>query len=178
MIKRSCSSNFQRICLVGLCGFLSAMTQAAITSPTELIRINSDQQQFDLQKNVAVLIGNVVIIQGELKINADKTTISQIPNVTNQQFVEATGKPVKFTHVLKNGKRINGHADTLTYNSQIEVVTLIGDALVTQAENNIKSPVITYYVKEEKMVASSKNGNRVATVLLPSSLGQNKTNKK
>lgn len=142
------------------------------------INITSDNQSLDLEKNIVTFSDNVVITQGTMKIKANKVTIhrpsEQQKNTTKQsQTVEATGNPVTFSQQLDNGKPIDGKAQKVHYDLDKGFLTLTGNAELKQLDSFIKSEIITYDVKKQKLEAKGKK-SRVTTILNPQQLQENK----
>lgn len=137
--------------------------------------------QLDLQKQVVVYSGNVVITQGTMTIRADKVEVRQLPSgyYTAVAFGSAN-KPATFRQkrdgvdefIEGEAERLeyDGKSDTIRFVNRSELRRLRGAKVADQVSGNL----ITYDATTEKMsivggavpTASNPNG-RVQAVLTP-----------
>jgi len=105
-----------------------------------------------------VFTGNVhVRAEREGDLRADRATVEIINSVLAS--AHATGSPAQFeqTHA-KNGDLAKGHSNTADYDVVAGTVTLTGDAVLTlsDGQNVLKGPSITYNVREQKIQVTSE----------------------
>ena len=175
----------RKILLKGLCcGLLAVSLQAhALESDRKQpIEIEADQGELDQKNQSTTFSGNVVIKQGTLNIRAGSVNVSR--NDKGEQFMKASGSPVRFSQTLDDNKgTVNGQANNVTYSSAINLVTLTGNAKVQRGGDVAEGAVITYNTKTEVYTinGSSKSGaksaaksGRVSVVIQPSSTQKNK----
>ena len=153
---------------------LFSFSASALKNDTQQpINITSDNQSLDLEKNIVTFSDNVVITQGSILINADKVTIIRpADNGGGKEKIEALGNPVTFQQELDNGKPINGRASKVNYDLGSEYLILTGNAQLKQLDSQIDAEIITYDVKQQKMIAKNSGKGRVKTILYPSQLQQ------
>jgi lipopolysaccharide export system protein LptA len=114
--------------------------------------------------------GNVVIVQGSIKIDADQVLIYH--DKGKLQRAVATGKPVHFQQQPDtNGGLMTGHAGTVIYYNTDQRVELLQDALVDRDKSTLKGQRIEYLLatkilKAEGAAANNQSG-RVEMVLQP-----------
>lgn len=133
------------------------------------ISIDADNQQIDIQKNTMTFSGNVVIIQDNITIKANKVVITEIQS-KEDQTITAYGQPVLFEQqVQKNDThyKITGNADKLIYRVKQNDVTMQGNAQIKQKDNYINSNIINYDVQQRKIEAQSDARQRVRTIIMP-----------
>lgn len=133
------------------------------------ISIDADNQQIDIQKNTMTFSGNVVIIQDNITIKANKVVITEIQS-KEDQTITAYGQPVLFEQqVQKNDThyKITGNADKLIYRVKQNDVTMQGNAQIKQKDNYINSNIINYDVQQRKIEAQSDARQRVKTIIMP-----------
>ena len=133
------------------------------------ISIDADNQQIDIQKNNMTFSGNVVIIQDNITIKANKVVITEIQS-KEDQTITAYGQPVLFEQqVQKNDThyKITGNADKLIYRVKQNDVTMQGNAQIKQKDNYINSNIINYDVQQRKIEAQSDTRQRVRTIIMP-----------
>ena len=174
----------QKICktLALVAVFASSPAFALQSDSKQPIQIEADQGSLDQNNQSTTFSGNVIIKQGTLNIRAGSVTVSR--NDKSEQLMKATGSPVKFSQELDGGKGVvNGQANTVTYSSAANLVTLTGNAKVQRGGDVAEGAVITYNTKTEVYTinGSSKSGaksaaksGRVSVVIQPSSTQKTK----
>lgn len=141
----------------------------------DIVHVEADEQAFDIQHNKATFTGNVVIRQGTMMIYAAKATATQTQSKPVQQIIELTGNPVTFKNTLEDGKHVEGHAKKIIYHSQTGVVELQINAFLNQDGNTLTGETISYNLVKKNVVAKSKKGGRIKSVLLPTQLNSTKS---
>lgn len=134
------------------------------------IHIESDQQSLDIPGNIVTFTGNVVLMQGSIKIHADKVVVTRAGGEKGRETIDGYGNPATFYQKQDNGKPIKGRAQHMHYEVKRELVILTGNAWLQQLDSSISASKITYLVGEQKMQALGSPGRQVGTVLLPSQL--------
>ena len=116
---------------------------------------------------VSHLKGDVVIIQGSLKVTGDSATIHFDANSKVSRVV-LTGAPAHLRQVDDNGNLVKGHADTIDYNVPKGIAKLTGDAYVKQAgRGSASGDTLVYNTETSTMTAQSKGDNRVHLTFKP-----------
>lgn len=162
--------------LAALCAAAPAF--ALESDSRQPIQIEADQGSLDQANQVTTFSGNVIIKQGSINIRAGSVKVSR--NDKGQQFMTASGSPVKFSQTLDGNKgTVHGQANKVDYTSASSVVTLTGNAKVTRGGDVAQGSVITYNTKTEVYTilgskasggkASSTKSGRVSVVIQPSS---------
>lgn len=113
-----------------------------------------------------LLIGNVVVTQGTLVINAAKADIKRSNG--DISYVTLTGSQVTMKQELDDGSPFNGRANKVDYDMPKEIVIFTGNAYVDKAGDTIKSERIVYNMKTGQ-VESGGTGGRVSVRLQPKS---------
>lgn len=134
-------------------------TDASSKSSSMPIDLVADKGSYDQLAGLAVYEGNVRVTQGISTIWADKITIILKNNAA--ESVEAIGKPVKFEY-LGDKQPIKGQGQKAIYNVVEKIITLSGEAVVTQGEDVIKGSQLTYHLDKELI-----KGDRVKMTFLP-----------
>jgi lipopolysaccharide export system protein LptA len=144
--------------------------------------ILSDQGgQIDLQKQVVVFSGNVVITKGTMVIHAARVEVRQAPDGYDTAIAfGAPGKPATFRQ-KRDGvdEYMDGEAERLEYDGKADVVKFINNAAlrrlrgVTPADE-ITGNLITYDATTDKLTVSggaapttANPSGRVRAVLMP-----------
>ena len=146
------------------------------------INIAADQNgQIDLQKQVVVYNGNVVISQGTMVIRANRVEVRQLPSgYYNAIAFGAPNKPSTFRQ-KRDGvdEYFEGEGERLEYDGKTNTVRLINGAQLRQLRgatpaSEISGNLITYDATTEKMMVAggatptaANPGGRVSAVLTP-----------
>lgn len=98
-------------------GLLSAGTAAALQSDSDQpINITSATQEADLNNNIAIFTGDVVIIQGSIEIHADRVEVYKaVPEKKQTTHIIAYGKPATFHQIQDDGKPVDALGKKLAY---------------------------------------------------------------
>lgn len=128
------------------------------------MNIEASSQQCILGANMTcTLSGNVIILQGTLKVNAGRAVITQ-----------ANGRPhrgqlsggVTVNQELDDGTAMSSKSANADYDFVNEVITLTGNVTVTQPRGSMAGARIVYNTKTGQ-VNSGGDGTRVKMVILP-----------
>lgn len=132
---------------------LHALPVLALTSDrSKPATIEADQVEFDFRTGKRIYKGNVIVVQGTLKVTGDKMEVQYDNN--NQEIQSATswGKPATFKQ-RPDGKDadVHGEGDTIILNEKKNTLTLINNAVMTQAGDTAKGKRIVYHMDTDKM---------------------------
>lgn len=133
------------------------------------IHITADSLESQEQKGFSVYKGNVVIIQGSLKLNGETITVFH-PN-SLLQTVKAIGQPANFERYSQTEQAwLRGHANQIEYNAKDKTLLLMGDAQVSQpGKHVIKGPKLFYDMTQKTLLAQSteQEKGRVSVTFSP-----------
>lgn len=133
------------------------------------------QSTVDLAKKVVVFVGNVVITQGSLRITAERVEVRETPEGWRSALALGdAGRPATFRH-KRDGvdEVIEGRANRIEYDSRIDTVRLLGDALLRRLRggapaDEVSGALITYdNIHETFSVSGNDGGGRVRAILTP-----------
>ena len=132
--------------------------------------IEADGVELDDGRGVSTYTGNVVVVQGTFKLNADKLTVTKTSE--NSHHMVAEGNPVRFSQETEDKGVINGNALQTEYDSGSDILYLIGDAHLKQGNDSFNSDRINYDRNKEivRGGASAKGKERVKVSIHPDSL--------
>ncbi|MFA9485915.1 lipopolysaccharide transport periplasmic protein LptA [Moraxella haemolytica] len=135
------------------------------------IRLLADRATYVGRTGVTTYSGNVTIEQGTLKIAADNLTL----NLSGDRKITsavASGKPATFQQIVTKEKgAAKGQANRIDYNAVTGIVTLTGNAKLTQAASSFSGNTIRYSLKAGDVEATAGAGRRVELVFPPSDNG-------
>ncbi len=170
-------SNFMLRILTALFIMLSASSAFALKSDAEKpVHIDADSVLFNKTKGLSVYEGNVSIVQGTLKITAQRIEISA-PN-NNIERITAKGRPISFQQKMDDGKLAKGSANRLLFLVKEKRLLLDGNAVISQNNDKFSSNHIEYSTRTGELQAGKNsktpgNKGRVKVIFYPS----NKPNK-
>lgn len=137
----------------------------------EPITLESDSGFFDDKDGVSIYTGDVIIIQGGLRLDADKVVIYMDDKREIQEMI-ATGNLVKMKQAAEEGKEdLHGKALKVNYNPVSKRLIMTGKAVLWQGSNKTASEYIEYNLNSEVIKAGDTklSDKRVHVTLQPSS---------
>lgn len=161
---------FKQLTTVALMAAMTLpMTASALPSDAQQpIRLLADRATYVERTGVTTYSGNVTIEQGTLKIAADNITVNL--NTANRSInsAVATGRPATMQQVITQEKGLaKGQANKIDYDAVTGIVTLTGNAKLTQAGSSFSGNVIRYSLKLGDVEANAGAGRRVELVFPP-----------
>lgn len=142
--------------------------QALKSDSSQPIRVESDEQQADLQINKAVFTGHVIGTQGSIVLKADKAEL-QRDERNRLKEMRAFGAPATFKQDQDDGKVVRSQSSIIEYYPLTRTVVLIGKATFWQNDSHIDGERIEYNLDTQRMRASNPNrqGGRVQSTFMP-----------
>lgn len=134
------------------------------------VTIESDSGFYDDRKGLSTYTGKVVIVQGTMRLDADKVVVYLQDREIKKMI--ATGTPVKFQQTPEAGKEdVHGNSLIIEYYPETELLIMMQKAVIWQGGNSTASERIEYdraseVVKAGQVGSSSK---RVHVILQPKS---------
>lgn len=157
-----------------LLAFLSFAPHVAVALPEDSqqpIQIDADAAELDQNRNLATYHGNVRMQQGTMQVTADKMTIELRDKTVVR--ITAEGNNAHYQQQLKaDDSMVSANARTITYYTQDERVSLVGDATLTQNRNQFSGAAINYDIREGKVDAQAANDGKVQMILQPTVLDE------
>ena len=107
------------------------------------IEVEADSVEIDDGKSMSIYKGNVILTQGSIRLTADKITVIQHENKSDQ--IKAVGRPARLTQKAEKGKKaIKGRSSRMEYSVDSDILYLIGNAILIQDKDTFKSDRIAY----------------------------------
>ena len=155
------------------CIISAPMIASALPSDAnQPIRLLADRATYSERTGVTTYSGKVTIEQGTLKIAADNLTVNLDTNNRSIRSAVATGRPATMQQVVTQEKGLaRGQANRIDYNAVTGIVTLTGNARLTQAGSSFSGNTIRYSLSEGDVEANAGAGQRVELVFPPSGSG-------
>lgn len=134
--------------------FTLAASQAhALSSDREKpATIEADEVEFDFRSGERTYTGNVVVVQGTLRITGDKMVVQYDQDGEQIQQATTWGEPATFKQ-RPDGKEkdVYGEGQTIVMDQVENKLTLIEDAQMTQGGNTANGREIVYDMSSDKM---------------------------
>ena len=140
---------------------LPSLLGALPTDMDQPIEIEADFAELDDEKGTTIYIGNVVVIQGSIRMTGDSL---KVVLTEDRQIEEAylQGKPATFKQTPNIGEEdVEGEAKTIEYYSDKEVVHLIDSAKVTQGKRLTQGHRINYDIERSIVTVRSLRANMI-----------------
>lgn len=148
---------------------LPMMAHALPSDASQPIRLLADRATYSERTGVTTYSGNVTIEQGTLKIAADNITLN-LDDKRSIKTAVATGRPATMQQIVTKEKGLaKGQANKIDYNAVTGIITLTGNAKLTQAGASFSGNTIRYSLKLGDVEANAGSGRRVELVFPPSS---------
>lgn len=137
----------------------------------QAIQIESNRAIRDEKAGTMIYIGNVELVQGSLKMLADRLEIYSLDNNEVERII-AYGTPAYVEQKPSADKPvIKARGDTIRYFVREEKLQLEKNASIDQDGSVVTSNTIDYFIKDE-IVKASGSEQRVRVVIPPRSENQ------
>ncbi|MFU8789122.1 MAG: lipopolysaccharide transport periplasmic protein LptA [Methylobacter sp.] len=161
------------VCGLLLLALYNTGVQALESDSDQPIIIDSNAATYDDVKAISTYTGDVVSIQGSIRVNSDKLVVYFVNGEVSKMVF--TGNPAKFKQTPKVGDPdITGEALIGEYYPKKNLLVLINKATVWQGRGAYSSDFIEYDLKTSLVKAGEKASasKRVRVVLQPESSPQ------
>lgn len=132
------------------------------------LQVNAASVHMDEKTGMTVYRGNVVLVQGSLRIEADRLEVRtrglQLDTVT------AIGRPVRLRALLDNrSDELKANAGRLVYNANARALEMSGNVLLRQGGDQFSAEYVRYTLDGQRLVAhgSDAGDGRVHAVIQP-----------
>ncbi len=139
---------------------LSLSASAKKGDITQAIDVSADRSEYDEQKGIQSLIGNVEIKQGTMVIKASKIEIYLKNNRLSK--IEGAGNPIIFEQMNEADELVSGRADSISYDASNGTLILMGNATLSQPRQQLKSQRIVFDSTKQKVSAEGGDNGRVS----------------
>lgn len=116
---------------------------ALSTDREQPVRIDADSASLDDRNRIAVYRGDVVIVQGSLRISGDLVTMYFDENYDLATLV-AEGEPARFNQRPNGGPPQTGEAARIEYQVESGAMLFAGSAEIVQGEFRMQAEQIDY----------------------------------
>jgi lipopolysaccharide export system protein LptA len=161
--------NNKIITVLFLSGLLSTAPLYALESDSQQpITIDSNTATYDDATATSTYTGNVISVQGSLRVNSDKLVVYFVNGEADKLVF--TGNRAKFKQTPNEGEEdITGEALTGDYYPKKNLLVLTKEATVWRGNGTYSSELIEYDIKTSTVKAGEKSSDakRVHVILQP-----------
>jgi lipopolysaccharide export system protein LptA len=157
-------------CCTLIFGLVNSSSYALESDSEQPITIDSNTATYDDATATSTYTGNVVSVQGSIRVNSDKLVVYFV-NGDAEKLV-FTGNKAKFKQTPSEGAEdITGEALTGEFYPKKNLLILIDEATVWQGNATYSSKLIEYDIKTSLVKAGEKSSDakRVHVILKPKS---------
>jgi len=141
---------------------IASLAQALESDTRQEITIQSDRAEFDRKNGTATYIGNVLMRQGTLKIDADQVTLFSNEEQKLEKAI-ATGKPARFQQQMESDKGLTkARGNNITYLTTEKTITIKQEANLEQEGNQFSGEKIVYDITNDSVAASGGTQTQTA----------------
>ncbi len=138
---------------------LPVAVSALSTDREKDIEIEADSAVIDDAKRITIYTGDVIIIQGTLRITGAKVSIYYDDNSDFVKLI-SVGKPARFRQLPDGKKNIDSNyqvarADRMEYFKANDTILLLGNAVYGQGGSQVAADRIEYDSRTSRMKARS-----------------------
>ncbi|KAF1690343.1 lipopolysaccharide transport periplasmic protein LptA [Pseudoxanthomonas taiwanensis] len=166
-LPRAASSRTGRaILLLALVPALATGALARTSDRNQPMTVDADTSDCNLTDaaGTCTFIGNVVIVQGTLEINADRAQVQRRDGNIGQ--IVLTGRQARMRQQMDDGSTMSARADRIVYEPDKEQLTLTGNYHVESPRGSNSGQKMVYNMASGQM-QSGGDGSRVRTVIQP-----------
>jgi lipopolysaccharide export system protein LptA len=165
-MKCSRKASFALLALVLLLGLAAEPARALSTDSQQPIEIEADFAELDEEEGTTVYIGNVVVIQGSIRMTGDRLRV----NFTEEKDLKDAyleGRPATFKQTPDNAEDVEGEALLIEYHALESLIKLIDKARVTQGGRLFEGHRINYDTLKSVITARSSRAGKADKDELP-----------
>lgn len=129
--------------------------------------IKSNQVYIDDKSGFSIYQGRVIVVQGTMKITAEKLTIVYDKNQRLKKII-AIGYPSTYTQRPDNKEHnVHAKANKMVYFALKDILVMTKNATIERGGGKIISPKIFYYLNEDRVDTgtSDKQKNQVNIII-------------
>ncbi|GAA5194438.1 lipopolysaccharide transport periplasmic protein LptA [Ferrimonas gelatinilytica] len=154
-----------KLILLGLLA-LAPQTLASEADFTQPVKVTANSSSGDFTNRVLEYRDNVVIVQGSLRIEADRLILESSEDKSRQVMI-ATGNPATYEQVMENGLMARAEAREIRYDVNTQLLTMSGNAQLSQADSLVRGETISYNARLQRLTAEGSKDEQITTIFMP-----------
>jgi lipopolysaccharide export system protein LptA len=152
---------------IALLLLLSGQSWAMDSDRDQPIEVEADRMEMREQENISIYEGNVILVQGSLRINSDRMVI-HFNEANDLTLLEMTGKPAKLRQINDLRQEVKGEAEQIDYSELESRLILRKSAYLDQEGDIIRGELIRMNTLTNNVEAgTTEPEDRVKMVIQP-----------
>ena len=140
---------------------------ALATDREQPIEIEADELEVRELERISIYVGNVVLVQGSLEINADRVVL-HFNEANELTLMKMTGTPATLFQLDDDQQEMWGEAMQIDYSQSESLLELRDSALLRNAGDTIESDLIRINTQNSSLHAGSiETDQRVKMLIQP-----------
>ena len=163
-------NQFQIYLVAVLVSWIGVCVPAYGQSNSSPITVDADRVSVDLEKNIRIFEGNVVVVRGNQTVHADRVEL--LEKESRIEMLDAKGSPVEFRSGSDGeSEGFTAQANRVVVNYSTDKAELTGDVRLVQGSMQMTAPMIFYDLNEGTLVtqgldgAETESGRRTQVVI-------------
>jgi len=149
-------SQFSYLALTLFCLVFILLGKTVYAAPKEPINIEADNAKIIEKEGKSIYTGNVLLIQGKIRLTADKLVVKSAKGKLIQ--ITAHGNPVTYTETSSTPNTdISGQAEILEYYAADDRILLLNNAKLSQGGTTFGGNRIEYNTATDIVTAEVSN---------------------
>lgn len=163
-----CSIAMTRSILVAMVFLVSFPAHADFKADQKLpIQIQSDKASFERLNRQAMHEGNVVMVQGNQTVYADKLIVKK-DMLGKETMINAIGNPAIFLGKMEGEPEpLRATAKIIHYHPDKQLIVLEGDAQITHLQDKFQGPMLSYQLDKQIVTAAKQSKERPTITIQP-----------
>ncbi len=155
-----------------LLGLLALAPQALATEAdfSQPVTVTANSSTGDFTSRVLEYRDNVLIVQGSLRIEADRLVLESSEDKSRQIMI-ATGAPATYEQMMENGLMARAEAREIRYDVNTQLLTMSGNAQLSQADSLVRGETISYNARLQRLTAEGSKDEQITTIFMPQEAG-------
>ena len=150
-------NQFQKCLAVVLVSWIGVCVPAYGQSNAPPITVDADRVSVDLESNVRIFEGNVVVTRGSQTVQADRVELRE--KESRIEMLTAEGSPVEFRSGSDGeSEGFTAQANRVVVNYLTDKAELSGDVYLAQGSMQLNAPMIFYDLAEGTLVTQGLDG--------------------
>lgn len=126
------------------------------------VDLSADKAEYDGLNKTGLYEGNVILMQGSIRIQADKVVVKADKYGTT--FATASGSPVSFKQKLDGSNDyIEGYGERLEFDTKSDTVQLIERAFIKRGQDELRGNYISYNSRTEVFRVDGRTSGSTAS---------------
>jgi lipopolysaccharide export system protein LptA len=154
--------NLKIVFLLAILSLFTTRAWAEKSDRSKPVDLSADKAEYDGLNKTGVYEGNVILMQGTIRIQAEKVVVRADKFGTT--FATANGNPVSFKQKLDGSNEyIEGYAERLEFDTKSDTVQLLDNAFIKRGQDELRGNYISYNSRTEIFRVDGRSNNKITS---------------